>query len=75
MTPAVPSFLNPIIDTLLSKSATPPRAKLFSCFGDATDSFFDVPRTTIALRCLEPITAPRPVRPLARLAMFMMAAR
>ena len=33
-----------------------------------------VPRTATALRFLEPITAPMPVRPLARLPMFMIAA-
>ena len=34
-----------------------------------------LPRTTTALSRLLPMTAPMPVRPLARLAMFMMAAK
>src|SRR3990172_3649869 len=34
-----------------------------------------LPRTTTALRRLAPITAPMPVRPLARLTMFMIAAK
>ena len=41
----------------------------------SANSGFCVPRTTIAFRFLEAMTRPRPVRPKARLLMFMIDAK
>jgi hypothetical protein len=73
-TPAVPNSPNQPMPGLASCSSfsrlTRPRNSAgMAGFGVA------LPRTTTALRRLLPMTAPMPVRPLARLAMFMMAAK
>ena len=56
-------------------SAAPHFASLPRALTSAIGIFRFVPRTTTALRFLEPMTAPMPVRPLARLPMLMIAAR
>jgi hypothetical protein len=58
-----------------------PGKLLAPCLDSAATAFlsagvtFCVPRTTMALSFLLPMTAPTPVRPQARLLIFMMAAK
>src|SRR3990170_2998584 len=73
-TPAVPYSPNHTMPGFTSCSSfsrltRPRKASGSAGFGDL------LPRTTTALSRFDPITAPRPVRPLARLTMFMIAAK
>ena len=73
-TPGVPFSLRSAIPPLFGISAAPHLASRLTLAVSEMGTLRFLPRTTIALRFLLPMTAPMPVRPFARLPMLMMAA-